>query len=134
MLNVDRMQLKQVLNNILTNAVQAVGDKGHILLLVSSQNKNDTLKIIDTGPGIPEDVRKNIFEPLFTTKTRGTGLGLWISKEIVYRHKGSLKVINHSDLTQKELQTIRQAISTNDENALSSSLEIGACFEIILPH
>ncbi|HEY5602824.1 MAG TPA: ATP-binding protein [Gammaproteobacteria bacterium] len=135
MLNADRMQLKQVLSNLLTNAVQAVGDKGHVMLLVSSQQKMDTLKIIDTGPGIPDNLRKNIFEPLFTTKAKGTGLGLWISKEIIHRHKGSLKVINHSDIPQKELQTIRQAISkADDNNALSSSLEIGACFEITVPH
>jgi signal transduction histidine kinase len=135
MLNADRMQLKQVLSNLLTNAVQAVGDKGHVILLVTSQQKSDTLKVVDTGPGVSEAVRKNIFEPLFTTKAKGTGLGLWISKEIIYRHKGSLNVINHSDLSQKELQAIREDINAGDEdNAMSSSLEIGACFEVRLPH
>jgi len=134
MLNADRMQLKQVLSNLLTNSVQAVGDKGHVILLVNSQHKSDTLKIIDTGPGISESVKENIFEPLFTTKAKGTGLGLWISKEIVYRHKGSLNIINHSDLSQKELQIIREDIKMlGDDSSISSSLELGACFELTLP-
>ena len=135
MLNADRMQLKQVLGNLLSNAVQAVGDNGHVILLVTSQQTSDTLKIIDTGPGVSESVRKNIFEPLFTTKAKGTGLGLWISKEIIYRHKGELKIINHSDLSQKDLQTISEDINAGGGgNALSSSLEIGACFELTMPH
>lgn len=135
MLNADRMQLKQVLGNLLSNAVQAVGDNGHVILLVTSQQKSDTLKVIDTGPGVSESVKKNIFEPLFTTKAKGTGLGLWISKEIIYRHKGELKIINHSDLSQKDLQTISEDINAgHGGNALSSSLEIGACFELTMPH
>jgi signal transduction histidine kinase len=135
MLNADRMQLKQVLSNLLTNAVQAVGDKGHVMLMVNSQNESDNLKIIDTGPGVPDDVRETIFEPLFTTKAKGTGLGLWISREIVFRHKGILKVINHSDLSQKEIQSICESINANDiEHALASNLEIGACFELTIPH
>ena len=129
------MQLKQVLSNLLTNAVQAVGEKGHVILIVNSQQKSDSMKIIDTGSGITETDKKNIFEPLFTTKAKGTGLGLWISKEIVYRHKGSLNIINHSDLSQKELQTIHDDIKAgDDDNTISSSLELGACFELILPH
>ena len=135
MLNADRMQLKQVLSNLLTNAVQAVGDNGHVVLMVNSQNESDNLKIVDTGPGVPEGVRETIFEPLFTTKAKGTGLGLWISKEIIFRHKGLLKVINHSDLSQKEVQVICESINAGDvEHALSSNLEIGACFELIIPH
>ena len=135
MLNADRMQLKQVLSNLLTNAVQAVGDKGHVVLMVNSQNDSDNLKIVDTGPGVPEEVRETIFEPLFTTKAKGTGLGLWISKEIIFRHKGILKVIKHSDLSQKEIQAICDTINENDvEHALASNMEIGACFELTLPH
>lgn len=135
MLNADRMQLKQVLGNLLTNAVQAVGDQGHVILMVNSQQKWDTLKVIDTGPGISDAEKKNIFEPLFTTKAKGTGLGLWISKEIIYRHKGALKIINHSDLSQKDLQTISKDINASPDNHLSSSsLELGACFEVTIPH
>jgi len=135
MLNVDRMQIKQVLNNLITNAVQAIGEKGHVMVLANSKSDVDTIVVVDTGEGIPHETRESIFEPLFTTKTKGTGLGLWISKEIVFRHKGELKVINHSDLSIKELQTIREMLGLDEDiRPISSALEIGACFLLRLPH
>jgi signal transduction histidine kinase len=135
LINADRMQLKQVLNNLISNAMYATGEKGYVFLFASSSGDNDFLRIVDTGSGIPENARESIFEPLFTTKSKGTGLGLWISKEIVYRHKGILRVINHSDLPQKELQKISEVInggvSTID---MSLNPDIGACFELSIPH
>lgn len=134
-INADRMQLKQVLNNLISNALHAAGEKGYVFLFASSHGDNDFLRIVDTGSGIPENVRDSIFEPLFTTKSKGTGLGLWISKEIVYRHKGSIKVINHSDLPQKELQTISEVINGGKSTVdMSLNPEIGACFELCIPH
>jgi signal transduction histidine kinase len=135
MINADRMQLKQVLNNLINNAISAIGDKGFVFLFASSANDIDVLRLIDTGPGIPENVRESIFEPLFTTKSKGTGLGLWISKEIVYRHRGALKVINHSDLSPKELQVISEIVNDTEEHLdMPLNPDLGACFEITIPH
>jgi len=135
MLNADRMQLKQVMNNIIVNACQATRQKGHIFVFAASKSDCDFITIIDTGEGIPAEIRETIFEPLFTTKARGTGLGLWISKEIIERHKGTLQLIHHSDLLPKELQLINELMGGgNAERPLDTPINIGACFQVQLPH
>ena len=133
--NVDRMQLKQVMSNLINNAIQATGEHGHLIVLANSRRDCDYITVVDTGEGIPEENRTNIFEPLFTTKAKGTGLGLWISKEIVYRHRGDLKVINHSDLTDRELQMVAESLGgAGAGETIASTMGIGACFQLSLPH
>ena len=90
-------ELKQAVSNLVSNAIDAVASYGTIRIrLMRSKNKNGNaveLAIEDDGPGIsPENVER-IFEPFFTTKKDvGTGLGLWVSKEIIERHGGSITV------------------------------------------
>ena len=133
--NADRMQLKQVMSNLINNAIQATGEHGHLIVLAMSRRDCDYITVVDTGDGISEENRTNIFEPLFTTKAKGTGLGLWISKEIVYRHRGDLKVINHSDLTDRELQMIAESLGgAGAGETIASTMGIGACFQLSLPH
>ncbi len=88
--------LGQVALNIIQNAIQAVMDmKGTIFL--STHFDVNTRQVVflckDTGPGIPEDIREDIFKPFFTTKSvgKGTGLGLYICHEIIVKHDGTLK-------------------------------------------
>ncbi len=87
-------QVNQVLLNLITNASQAMGDEG--TLLVASRRSGDMVEveITDTGAGIPDDVLPRIFDPFFTTKPvgEGTGLGLSIVHKIVQTHGGSIKV------------------------------------------
>ena len=92
-------ELRQLIANLLGNSIDAVPQNGSITLRVSagrSRNRRQRgvrLTIADSGPGIPEAIRARIFEPFFTTKQDvGTGLGLWISKNIVEKHKGSLRL------------------------------------------
>lgn len=97
----DPVQLEQVLLNLLINARQAMIGKGGSLTVKAAPIEGDQIKIqvIDTGPGIPDNLLPKIFQPFFTTKgtarneeTRGTGLGLAICKEIVEHHKGRITV------------------------------------------
>jgi PAS domain S-box-containing protein len=93
-------EIRQVLNNLIGNAIDSMHDDGGRLLVRSreathwpTQRKGLVFTIADTGDGIrPENLRR-IFEPFFTTKgVAGTGLGLWVSQEIVNRHQGALRV------------------------------------------
>lgn len=133
--NADRLQIKQVMSNLINNAIQATGERGHVIVLANSRQDCDFITVVDTGPGISEENRETIFEPLFTTKAKGTGLGLWISKEIVYRHRGDLKVIRHTDLSERELQLVAESLHGKESGqTLASAMEIGACFQLSVPH
>ena len=94
MLRVDPLQLNQVLKNLLSNAGQAMlgaGKKDGVVELSATELDGQyQLCISDNGPGIAETEREKIFEPLFTTKSKGNGLGLWISREIIRAHGGEL--------------------------------------------
>ncbi|MGX5777438.1 response regulator [Methylorubrum zatmanii] len=86
--------LNQVVMNILGNAADAIQGDGTITVATYSDAETDMIRISDTGPGIPEDLREKIFEPFFTTKPvgSGTGLGLAIAYSVVQAHSGSLTV------------------------------------------
>ncbi|GJE05798.1 Sensor histidine kinase TmoS [Methylobacterium jeotgali] len=86
--------LNQVVMNILGNAADAMPEGGAIRVATRSTPDSDVIRISDTGPGIPEDLREKIFEPFFTTKPvgSGTGLGLAIAYSVVQAHSGSLSV------------------------------------------
>lgn len=87
-------QLNQVFMNILSNAVDAIDEKGTITISTSISDRFIQVSIKDTGQGIPENIREKIFDPFFTTKGvgKGTGLGLSITQSIIEKHKGSINV------------------------------------------
>jgi nitrogen fixation/metabolism regulation signal transduction histidine kinase len=83
--------LRQALVNLLINATQAVADTSDapiITLETAATESEATIRIADTGPGVPEDLRERIFDPFVTTRRRGTGLGLAIVSHIVAAHGG----------------------------------------------
>ena len=92
----DRIQLQQVLTNLVTNAIESMAEKkGPRILRVKSatQESNGVLvSVTDTGPGIDADIADRIFNPLFTTKANGMGMGLAISRSIIEAHHGRLSV------------------------------------------
>ncbi len=92
--NLDEGLLKQAFLNIVLNAIQAMPTGG--TLTVESGLRNNTLevKIADTGIGIPEENRKKLFSPFFTTKKNGTGLGLAITYRIIENHRGKIDVVS----------------------------------------
>jgi len=88
----DSNQIKQVLLNLLLNALEAMpAQGGNITLSTASDDSNVSIRVVDDGIGIAEELRAQLFEPLFTTKSRGLGLGLAISQEIVQRHGGEIQ-------------------------------------------
>jgi PAS domain S-box-containing protein len=93
MVMVDGEQIKQVCLNITLNALQAMAEKGGRLdIRATDKGKFVEVEFIDTGGGIPDSIKKKIFDPLFTTKAKGVGLGLSVCKTIIERHEGDIKV------------------------------------------
>ena len=88
----DYNQIKQVIINLLINAHDAVGENGIITVKTWQRINKTHLSVEDNGTGISGEIIHNIFNPFFTTKTRGTGLGLAVSKRIAKEHGGDLTV------------------------------------------
>jgi signal transduction histidine kinase len=90
----DPVRLTQALVNLVINAMQAVQRSGRIAVSAGKDGEHLALTVHDSGPGIAEEVLASIFDPYFTTKTEGNGLGLWIAQQIVTAHGGTLKAHN----------------------------------------
>lgn len=94
---INRQELQQVLINLLLNAAQAMPDGGQLTL--STQDWDDAdgqavgvrITVCDTGPGLSPSMHERLFQPFATTKSDGTGLGLWISRSLVERYGGDLR-------------------------------------------
>lgn len=87
----DSTQLSQVFLNLLINASQAIPGKGTVTMSTSEDNNNIYIRVSDTGPGIAPEVLPKIFDPFFSTKKTGSGLGLSVSYNIIKSHKGQIK-------------------------------------------
>jgi signal transduction histidine kinase len=94
-------ELNQVWTNIISNASEAMGEEGELILRTGRENGWVYVEIQDTGPGIPEDIQSKIFSPFFTTKPvgKGTGLGLNISYNIIQKHGGEIRVFSQPGKT-----------------------------------
>lgn len=90
----DARKLEGAFSNMINNAVQAIDGQGEINITMTSNKDFVTIKIQDSGSGIPEEIFEKIFEPMFTTKNTGTGLGLVICKSIIEQHGGTISVSN----------------------------------------
>ena len=88
----DRHFLEKCLWNLFLNAVQAMGANGTLEIKTQQSKGAIEIHVRDTGPGIPASLRAKIFEPLFTTKPRATGLGLAIARRIAEEHGGELRL------------------------------------------
>ena len=95
-IGINRQELQQVLINLLVNAAQAMPDGGSLSLSCADwdhegQALGVELVVADTGPGLSEAMLERLFQPFMTTKSEGTGLGLWISRSLVERYGGELR-------------------------------------------
>ena len=93
--DLDREQIKRVLINLLDNAVAAVDGQGMITLTTAHDRGRGivTLEVADNGCGLAADLRAKIFEPYFSTKQNGTGLGLTIVSQIIEDHRGYIRAL-----------------------------------------
>lgn len=88
----DEQRIKIVFVNLLTNAIQAMNNKGQIDIGCLDKDEHVIIEVCDTGTGIPKEILPKIFKPLFTTRQAGTGLGLPSCKAIVEKHGGRIDV------------------------------------------
>jgi len=92
----DRTRLIQVFQNLLANAIQSMGKGGHLTIEAQSTLHQSrpavAIAVADNGQGIPEDIRAKVFEPFFTTRAKGTGLGLTIVHRIIVSHGGEIRL------------------------------------------
>lgn len=95
----DKVQMEQVLSNVIKNAIESIGESGTIRLTTS--NKPRSFCVIDNGPGIPEEIAPNLFTPFYSTKPTGQGVGLVLCREILQNHHAdfSLRTDKESGLT-----------------------------------
>ncbi len=94
--SVDPDAVEQIILNLVKNALQAVEENQHVHVKLTLRDIKNTphvrIKVTDEGMGISEEVRKRLFEPYFSTKAKGMGLGMYIVKQIIDAHKGSIRV------------------------------------------
>jgi PAS domain S-box-containing protein len=95
---VDKGKIEQLIINLILNALDSVDDFGKIIISTTKNTHKGqrffVIKVADDGKGIPQEVKANIFEPFYTTKTNGTGLGLANVKRIVEAHHGTIKIVD----------------------------------------
>ena len=92
MLQIDDKLMKQAFLNIIKNAINAMPDGGHLTISLFRENENVVLVITDDGEGIEKEIQEKIFEPYFTTKDFGSGLGLTLVYKIIKEHDGEIQL------------------------------------------
>ncbi len=101
----DQSKIKIAFRNVFINAIEALGGKGIVEIRLTSTPESVILQVKDSGPGMKREVLERIFDPYFSTKEVGTGLGLPIAKKIIEEHGGSIQV--ESEVGKGTLITIR---------------------------
>ncbi|MGL4187311.1 MAG: ATP-binding protein [Sphaerotilus sulfidivorans] len=100
---INRQELQQVLINLIVNATQAMQEQGEtgpareLDIAVRHEAGRVLLEVSDSGPGLSEAVRATLFQPFFTTRRDGNGLGLWISRGLLERYGGELRAANRPE-------------------------------------
>ncbi|OHD09678.1 MAG: hypothetical protein A2Y34_15850 [Spirochaetes bacterium GWC1_27_15] len=117
---IDERYFKQALLNLIQNSISAITENGVIEIEAYREKNYCFISIIDNGDGIPEEIQTKIFDPYFTTKTFGTGLGLTIIYKIIKEHNGD---INFSSKQGQTIFSIRLPVKTIEEGLIEYSGE-----------
>src|SRR5262249_5944254 len=91
--SVDRDHLQQAVMNLLLNAVDAAGPGGSIVIRAEQSDSLAAISVQDSGPGLTADQREHLFEAFYTTKARGTGLGLAVTRTLLERMGGGVQYV-----------------------------------------
>ena len=135
-------EMRQLFANFVGNALDAMPNGGKIYLSVRASQAwyqpevtGVRITIADTGSGMTDAVRQRIFEPFFTTKEiTGTGLGLWISSEIIAKHQGTVKVRSRPAAVAAENEgTAEAAAAPADQNDSARNCGSGTVFMLFFP-
>jgi signal transduction histidine kinase len=86
----DQLLLRECLTNLILNGIQAAPRHGYVTVTCGTRGDGHFIRVADNGPGVSDAHRKRLFEPHFTTKPNGTGMGLFMSYGIVREHQGRL--------------------------------------------
>jgi two-component system, sporulation sensor kinase A len=97
-INCDKNKIKQVFINLIKNAIDAMNNGGKIFINIHESNDYVQIEIVDQGKGISKDVLNKIGEPFYTTKSKGTGIGLMICFQIIESHQGTINVTSELDV------------------------------------
>src|SRR3990172_3437077 len=111
----DPYRMEVVISNLLKNASQAMEGKGEISIRVLDQKEDVLIEIEDQGQGVPQENMDKIFEPLFTTKQSGTGLGLASCISIVEKHGGSISVRNNPTVFTVQLPKVPKNVKLEEK-------------------
>ncbi|QDU55326.1 sensor histidine kinase [Aeoliella mucimassa] len=90
----DREMVRRALLNLVLNSLDAMPDGGELVITTFENSAALEIEVADSGPGVPEQFRRKLFEPFFSTKSSGTGLGLAIVEHVVQAHGGTVSVSN----------------------------------------
>ncbi len=126
----DPYKLRQVLINLLTNAIHATGTGGKITIMLEETGEEKILAVRDTGQGIPRENLDRIFEPFFSTKSpgEGTGLGLFVTRGIIEKLGGTIKVRTHLgegttfSIKLPKYYEIKEGLTKNDHAGLLAKI------------
>ena len=102
-ISLDAAKFEQVLLNLIVNALAAMPDGGVLTVRTAVADQELRIGISDTGQGIPDEFRSRVFEPYFTTKSEGTGMGLALSEKIVAEHGGNIEFRTSTEGTVFEI-------------------------------
>ena len=94
-ISIDAMRMKQVVINLVINAVQASPEGETVIVRSHYKGENLAIDIVDQGSGIPSEKREEIFYPFVSTKKEGTGLGLAIVRKIIEAHNGQVRILDN---------------------------------------
>ncbi len=124
-LEADPEQIKTCFSNLIINAVQAMPDGGALHITVNNHDTALTFEFQDTGHGIDADPMEQIFEPYYSTKETGIGLGLPLTKKLIEDHGGAIKVTSELDKgTTFTITLPRHAVDQTDETHANESASV----------
>lgn len=118
----DKTKIQRVLYNIINNALEAMPEKGQLTIKILEQNRKCVIKISDTGRGISNEIYSSIFQPFYSTKENGMGLGLTYCKRVIESHEGTIDF--RSKIGEGTTFIIEIPLKTMSEGSLSSNISI----------